>query len=76
MIDNGLIHICLDFLHVVEHFNIFCLWIMSTIVFVLNILDSVLMDSQTVVHNYILSSLAPPIFCRPNILKQFRTHYI
>jgi hypothetical protein len=40
MIDIGLIHICLDFLHVVEHFDSFCLWIMSTIVFVLNILDS------------------------------------
>jgi hypothetical protein len=40
LIDIGLIHICLDFLHVVENLNIFCLWIMLTIVFVLNILDS------------------------------------
>jgi hypothetical protein len=40
MIDIGLIHICLDFLHEVEHLKFFWLWIMSTIAFVLTIFDS------------------------------------
>jgi len=40
MIDIGILHISLDFLHVVEYLNIFCLWIISTIILVLNILDS------------------------------------